>query len=94
LKRIERSARNQNNVAPAFSPASAEVRKKFGEDLRKARETAGLTQGMVAQAAGRDRAYVSAVERGVHNVTVETMIKLARAVGRDVTVLLTPAKKR
>jgi ribosome-binding protein aMBF1 (putative translation factor) len=74
--------------------ASAELRKTFGQNLREARQQAGLTQLQIAEAAGRERSYISDVERGLHNITMDTMVELAHVVGRDVTDLLTPAKKR
>ena len=79
---------------PTRRAASAALRATFGQNLREARLQAGLTQLQVAQATGRDRAYISDVERGLHNITIDTMVELAHAVERDVVDLLTPTKKR
>jgi transcriptional regulator with XRE-family HTH domain len=73
---------------------SAELRKTFGANLRAAREKAGMTQAQLAEMTGHNRAYVSHVERGVHNITIETMAGLAGTVGLDVADLLARRKKR
>jgi transcriptional regulator with XRE-family HTH domain len=79
---------------PEWAASPAKLRKTFGENLREARQKAGLTQAQVAEATGQDRAYVSHVERGVHNVTIETMAEMARVVKRSVADLLKPKQKK
>ena len=79
---------------PSWNLDPVELRKTFGENLRAARLKAGLKQEDLAKAAGRHSTYVSNVEQGLQNVTIETMAVLARVVGRGVTTLLTPKKKR
>jgi transcriptional regulator with XRE-family HTH domain len=53
----------------------------FGQALRDARKTAGLTQEKLADKAGLDRAYVGSVERGERNVALVNIVRLARALG-------------
>ncbi|MEO8483106.1 MAG: helix-turn-helix transcriptional regulator [Acidobacteriota bacterium] len=50
--------------------------------LLEARKKAGLTQEQLAEAAGRDQALISKIERGDHtNPTTETVEQLAKALG-------------
>lgn len=53
----------------------------FGERLRQLRKSASLSQEALADIAGLDRTYVSSCERGLRNVTLETINKLANALG-------------
>ncbi|HMO00345.1 MAG TPA: helix-turn-helix transcriptional regulator [Miltoncostaeaceae bacterium] len=52
--------------------------------LRDARERAGLSQAELAQRAGVSRQAVGAVEAGRHAPSVDTALRLARAVGASV----------
>jgi DNA-binding XRE family transcriptional regulator len=52
--------------------------------LRAARERAGLSQAALAARAGISRQAVGAVEAGRHAPSVDTALRLARAVGRTV----------
>jgi transcriptional regulator with XRE-family HTH domain len=79
---------------PPQWPSGTELRRRFGANFREARQQAGLTQAQVAERIGGGRAYVGRVERGAHNITIETMAELARAVERDVADLLRPKKNR
>ncbi len=56
-------------------------------ELRRARETAGLTQGELAARAGVSRQLVSGAEQGRHAPSVDTALRLARALGRSVESL-------
>ena len=43
----------------------------------------GLSQEGLAHAAGLDRSYVGRIERGEHNLTFVTLVRLARAMRCD-----------
>ena len=60
----------------------------FGEQLRRRREARGWSQERLSGQAGLDRSYVSGIESGHHNPSLETMVKLARALGEPITDLL------
>jgi transcriptional regulator with XRE-family HTH domain len=60
----------------------------LGEELRKAREAAGLTQQQVAARAQMDRAYVSEIERGKVSLSVERLFRLCEAIGIRPSVIL------
>lgn len=50
----------------------------FGEAVRGARVSAGLTQEELADKAGIDRSYIGGVERGERNPTLVVLKKIAR----------------
>jgi transcriptional regulator with XRE-family HTH domain len=60
----------------------------FGANFREARLKAGLTQVEVAARTGIQQAYLSGIESGRKNLTLSTMVTLARIVGTDVRTLL------
>ncbi len=46
-----------------------------------------MSQERLAHESGLDRSYVGRVERGEHNLTFVSLVKIARALGRDVAAL-------
>ena len=58
-----------------------DIRQVFGENLRRFRTQAGLSQEAVAVRMGVDRAHVSSMERGQQNVTLLTLWHTSQAVG-------------
>lgn len=52
-----------------------------GDELRRAREAAGLTQEEAAFRSGLSRPYVSQLERGLKSPTLETLLRLCAALG-------------
>lgn len=65
-------------VVPVRSPAL--VRKKVGARLRaiRAARRPKMSQEALAHAADLERAYVSGVERGEFNISVDALARLAR----------------
>lgn len=57
-----------------------DVQRRFGARLRELRRKAGLSQEDLALEAGLDRTYVSSVERGERNISLQNIVKLARAI--------------
>jgi transcriptional regulator with XRE-family HTH domain len=53
----------------------------FGEELKKAREAAGLTQEELAFKAEVHRTYVSLLERNQKSPTLDVLFRLAQALG-------------
>lgn len=73
-----------------------DIRKVFGANVRVYRLAAGLSQEAVAARMGVDRAYVSAIERGLQNVTLLTILQLAESLNvrpADLLVELAPKSK-
>lgn len=58
----------------------------LGPRIRAARRELDMSQERLAHEAGLDRSYVGRVE---HNLTFISLVKIARALGRDVAALTT-----
>lgn len=54
-----------------------DIRRLVGQNLRRYRKAAGLSQEELAHRAHLDRTYVSGVERGIRNPTVVVLQELA-----------------
>lgn len=67
---------------------SQDVRRLVGENVRRLRTAAGLTQAKLAVKMGVDRAYISALELGGRNPTVITLWHVAQALGVKIARLL------
>ena len=59
---------------------------QFSVQLEKQRKAANLTYKAIAEKIGASAAYVSKVFRGDSNLTIESMVKLARATGGHLDV--------
>ena len=66
----------------------------FGEDIRKLREDAGMTQQELANRAGVSRSYIARFETTSKKGTVETLRKIFNVFDLDVKVEIVPIKKR
>lgn len=53
----------------------------FGERLRALRNAKGISQEQLAFEAALARSYVSGIERGLRNVALVNICKLAKALG-------------
>jgi transcriptional regulator with XRE-family HTH domain len=73
------------NVADSVREA---LQLAFGENFRRARTKAGLTQHDIEAHTGIWQAYISQVESGRMNLTLATMTIFALAVGKDVRAML------
>lgn len=60
----------------------------LAENLRRLRTEAGLSQEELADRAGLHRTYVSSVEGGHRNVTLENIFALAEALGTTPSALV------
>ena len=54
-------------------------RNRFGKRLRQLRLAQGLTQEALAERASLHPTYVGGIERGERNVSLDNVLKLARA---------------
>jgi transcriptional regulator with XRE-family HTH domain len=63
---------------------------RFGARLRLAREELQLSQELLAEKAGLHRTYIGQVERGERNISVDSMERLADAVGEHLWDMLRP----
>lgn len=70
--------------------SSLSLRLTFANNLRIARIGAGFSQERLAAEAGLDRTFVSSVERGVRNISIDNIELLAVTVGIPPQRLLDP----
>lgn len=102
--RVEDSARpryNDDTPEEPLDPASdadignfvptPRARLVFGLNLRRARRLHELSQQRFAVMAGVSRSYIGEIEHGRHNICINRMESLARALGLELRDLLDAA---
>lgn len=70
-----------------FSEQSLSIQAFFGAHLKKLRLLSGLSQEAFADKCGLDRTYVSGIERGVRNPTLQVINVLAKGLDVDIKTL-------
>ncbi len=71
----------------------AELAPRVGRVIRKYREGAGLSQEALAAESGLHRTYISLVERGHRNISVDALSQIAEALGVYPSRLMSDAEK-
>lgn len=61
---------------------------RFGQRLRAVRQRVGVSQEKLADMAELHRTYVSSVERGKRNISIQNIERLARALGVTMAELM------
>lgn len=62
----------------------------FAANVKRLRQAAGISQEALADRAGLHRTYISSIERGERNVSLENIFSIAEALGVAPGELLTP----
>jgi transcriptional regulator with XRE-family HTH domain len=65
----------------------------FGSRLKQLRQDRGMSQETLALTAGLDRTYVSGCERGLRNIGLENIHKLANALALSPAVFFKEKEK-
>lgn len=65
----------------------------FGQAVRRHRELLRISQEELAYRATTDRTYISGVERGIRNPSLDVMQRIANALGSDLDVLFATARE-
>jgi len=60
-------------------PVKDPTLRKFGDNVRARREALDLSQEQLAERAELDRTYISGVERGVRNLSLNSVVRIAKA---------------
>lgn len=66
----------------------------IGQKIRSIRTHSRTTQQQLADASGLDRTYISTVEQGKQNLTIGVLVKIAGALGTQVSDLTNPQSDR
>jgi transcriptional regulator with XRE-family HTH domain len=69
------------SMAKPISPAIKRANRRVGEDVLTWRKLRGLTQAQLADRAGVGRATLVNLERGEGGITMESLLKILRALG-------------
>ena len=64
------------------------ISKTLGQNIKKIRTKKGMTQGDICRALDMDRGYMSAIENGKKNITIQQLERLAQALGVSTDKLL------
>jgi ribosome-binding protein aMBF1 (putative translation factor) len=74
--------------APEFKKLylEADIELRVALEITKAREAKKMSQQDLAEALKTKQQTVSRIERGAQNVTIETLDRIARALGHDLQV--------
>lgn len=70
------------------TPGVTAIAIKFGRLIRTRRAKQGLSQEALAELAGLNRSYLGEVERGAASASIDTLEKLATALGERLSDLL------
>lgn len=62
---------------------------KLGKRIRQIRELRGMTQEELEEASGVNARYLSALENGKKNITVESLEKIANGLKTDILIFFT-----
>jgi DNA-binding XRE family transcriptional regulator len=76
------------------SGTPADLQIVFGENLKAARMRLDISQRQLSELTGLTQQYLSLVETGQKNLTLRTMMTLARVVGANVSEMLRPDSQR
>ena len=66
----------------------AQISKKLGQNIKQIRLRRKMSQGVICRALDMDRSYMSAIEGGKKNITIQQLERLAQALGVSVDKLL------
>jgi transcriptional regulator with XRE-family HTH domain len=66
----------------------------IGKELRAARHAAGMTQEQLAYRAKLDRSYVSQLERDRKSPTVDTLLRVCKALGVSAAAVIARVEAR
>jgi transcriptional regulator with XRE-family HTH domain len=64
-----------------------DIKKKFGQKVKKLRQAKGLSQEALAYDAELDRTYIPSIEKGERNVSITVIEKIAKALKVKISIL-------
>lgn len=66
----------------------ADISITFGKNVKKIRTEKGMSQGDLAKILGVHPTYISGIERGIRNMALKNIEKLAKALGVSIDNLV------
>ena len=91
---VENSVADSKGTPAGGRQAVTPERLIFGDNFRRAREDMGLSQREVARRLRTNQPFVSDVENGQNNLTIDKMARLAAFIGKPLYELLRPASRK
>lgn len=79
---------------PELDPQVKAKSEEIGQRLKEARLEAGMSQEILAKKAKMTRTSYIRIEQGQTNVTLDSLVRIAAAVGLEVSVELIKRKAR
>lgn len=76
----------------SFAKVQRHLRSTLGRNVRKLRLSLGMTQSDLADRAEIRRALISDLERGETNATLDTVVRIAMALGVEPAELFKPRR--
>lgn len=70
------------------------VRSRFGKNVRLARDNKGWSQDHLSEKSGLHRTYISGIECGIRNPTIEIVQQLATALEIELSDLFMTTKEK
>ena len=67
--------------------SNLDIKQRFGLAIRRRRRELDLSQEALAEAASLHRTYISSIERGERNTSLENIEKLAKALSISISAL-------
>lgn len=67
---------------------------KIGASVRARRVALGISQEKLGEIVGLDRTYISGVERGVRNPTIDTLARISKGLKCTMSNLIADAESR
>lgn len=70
------------------APLRMDVGRRVGANIKRLRREQGISQEELADRAGMHRTFISQIERAVKNPTIQTLDKIAQALGVPLTEIV------
>jgi transcriptional regulator with XRE-family HTH domain len=64
-----------------------DIKKKFGKQVKKLRLEKGISQETLAHLSELDRTYIPSIEKGLRNVSITVVEKIAKALSVKISLL-------
>jgi transcriptional regulator with XRE-family HTH domain len=77
----------------AAMPVSS-ISRQFGHAVRSRRSAIGISQEKLAERSGLHPTYISMIERGIRNVTLDVAARIAKALKVELPLLIDEAQSK